>query len=46
MNSTFHTYAPTQYEGLVNTLIAHDVIVDVKNQAPAQRRGTRGPRLW
>src|SRR5205823_9768911 len=31
-NETFHTYAPTQYEGLVNSLIAHDVIVDVKEQ--------------
>jgi hypothetical protein len=31
-NQTFHTYAPAQYEGLVNDLIAHDVVVDVKEQ--------------
>ena len=26
----FHTFAPTQYDGLVNSLIAHDVTVDAK----------------
>jgi cell division protease FtsH len=29
-NEPFHTFAPPQYEGLVNTLIAHDVVVEAK----------------
>ena len=29
-NETFHTFAPSQYEGLANNLIAHDVVVEAR----------------